>query len=87
MNRTWGPRTPHFLGAQETISEVGIPEDNLKDDQSLATKDREGGIYHTTHLEVAGGSSGDPQGYSLCDRAKNKGTSRAAARKQNEPSA
>lgn len=66
--------TPQLWGDQEAFSEERIPEDDLKGEQGLARKGRQGVGKRGTYLEVAGGSSGEPQGYSLCDRERTRVT-------------
>lgn len=74
------PTTPHLWGGQEAfseegISEEGIPEDGLKHEQGLARKGEGWGAPvrgRGTHLKVAGDSAGEPEGYSLCGREKNR---------------
>lgn len=39
----WGPVTPHLWGGEEALSEVGIPEDDLKNEQGLVRKGRGAG--------------------------------------------
>ena len=75
--------TPHLWGGQEAISEEGIPEDGLKNEQGLARKGRgpghqsEGGAHIWRCL-------GTPRSRACGQR--NKSNCRAEARKQSEMS-
>lgn len=75
--------TPHLWGGQEAISEEGIPEDGLKNEQGLARKGRgpghqsEGGAHTWRCL-------GTPRSRACGQR--NKSNCRAEARKQSEMS-